>query len=237
MKGIQSRIISLWLDCSKIIAQRFGLEAPPISKSVEVIESTSATRIGGIFNQSMNEFQIHPDTKNGIIPLAGVVYRECLYNSLPPELCPESKQDIASEFARQMLKKSDRSKWVKEWQKIPTRRVRVDLVHTSYKAMHWAITLGGPGELDSLVHEFVSLARYGKSLNYEEYVEYLNLRTRNIVVELGHADVKIVDALLKDATATYRKVAEITGLSESWVCTRINRLKKKYVLMNFIKIV
>lgn len=234
MTGIQSRVLSLWLNCSKIVAQRFGLEALPISKSVEIIESISVNRMGGLYNHSVDEFQIHTDTEQGIIPLAGVVYRECLYNSLPPELCPEAKHDIASEFARQMLKKSDRTRWVKEWQKVPTQRVRVDLVHTSYKAMKWVIALGGPGELDSLVHELVSLARYGKSLDYGEYVEYLNLRTRNIVVELGNADVKIVDALLKDATATYRQVAEITGLSESWVCTRINRLKRKYVLMNFI---
>ena len=234
MTDIKSQVLSLWQDSSKLLAQRFGLEAPPISKSVDIIESVNVKRIGGFYNHSTNEFQLHPDTQLGTIPLAGVVYRECLYNSLPSELCHETKRDLAAEFARQMLKKSDRIKWVEEWKKIPTQKIRVDLVHTSYKAMNWVIVLGGPKELDSLVHEFVSLARYGKSLNYEEYAEYLNIRTRNIVVELNHADVKIVDALFKDATATYRKVAETTGLSESWVCTRINRLKRKYVLMNFV---
>jgi DNA-binding Lrp family transcriptional regulator len=229
----KSNVVSLWCDCSKLIAQRFGLEAPPISKSVEVIESVDVKRIGGFYNQSTNEFHLHPDILMGQIPLAGVVYRECLYNTLPPELCHETKRDLSSEFARQMLKKSERIKWVKEWKKIPTQKIRVDLVHTSYKSMNWIISLGGPGELDSLVHEFVSLARYGKSLNYEEYVEYINLRTRNIVVELTHTDIKIVDALYKDPTTTYRKVAKTTGLSESWVCTRINELKRKYVLMNY----
>lgn len=233
MTDIKSRVISLWLDCSKLIAQRFGLEAPPIPKSVQVIESNNVKRIGGFYNLSTNELQIHLTTQQGAIPITGVVYRECLFNSFPPELCYEAKRDLASEFTRQILKKSDRIKWVREWQKIPTQRVRTDLVHTSYKAMEWIIALGGPGELDSIVHEFVSLARYGKSLDFDEYVEYLTLRTRNIVVELSRADVKIVDALLKDATASYRQVAEITGLSESWVCTRINRLKRKYVLMNF----
>ena len=233
MTGIKPRVISLWLDCSKLIAQRFGLEAPPIPKSVEVIDAHKVKRIGGHYNLTRNELQIHHDTQKENISLTGVVYRECLFTAFPPELCNEAKRDLALEFARQILKKSDRIKWVKEWKKIPTQRVRADLVHTSYRAMEWIIALGGPGELDSLVHEFVSLARYGKTLDFDEYVEYLILRTRNIVVELGHADVKIVDALLKDATASYRHVAEITGLSESWVCTRINRLKKKYVLMNF----
>ncbi|MFX1558956.1 MAG: winged helix-turn-helix transcriptional regulator [Promethearchaeota archaeon] len=233
MTGKKSRVISLWLDCSKLISQRFGLEAPPISKSVDVIESVDVKRIGGFYNQLANEFQLHPDTLKETIPLAGVVFRECMYNSLPPELCHETKRDLSTEFARQMLKKSERIRWVEEWKKIPTQKIRADLVHTSYKSMEWITALGGPGELDSLVHEFVSLARYGKSLNYEEYVEYMNLRTRNIVVELSHTDIKIVDALYKDPTTTYRRVAKTTGLSESWVCTRINRLKRKYVLMNY----
>ena len=100
--------------------------------------------------------------------------------------------------------------------------------------MKWIIALGGQNELDSLVHEFVCMDRYGQSLDLDEYVEYMTLKTRNIVVELSNTDVKIVDALLKHDTATYREVADITGLSESWVCTRINRLKRRYVLMNFI---
>ncbi|MFX1579821.1 MAG: winged helix-turn-helix transcriptional regulator [Promethearchaeota archaeon] len=229
----KSQVVSLWCDCSTLIAQRFGLEAPPISESVEIIESVDVKRIGGFYNQSTNEFHLHPDTLMEQIPLAGVVYRECLYNALPSELCHETKRDLSSEFARQILKKSERIKWVKEWKKIPTQKIRVDLVHTSFKSMNWIISLSGPEELDSLVHEFVSLARYGKSLNYEEYVEYINLRTRNVVVELTHTDIKIVDALYKDPTTTYRKVAKTTGLSESWVCTRINQLKRKYVLMHY----
>ena len=233
MTGIESRVISLWLDCSKVVSQRFGLEAHSVPMSVRVIDAHKVKRIGGHFNCANDELQLHHDTLQGLIPLSGVIYRECLFNSLPPELCDEAKRDFASEFARQMMSKSDRLKWVKEWQTIPAQRVRGDLVHTSYKAMEWMISLGGQGELDSVVHEFVSLARYGKSLDFDEYVEYLTLRTRNIVVELGNSDVKIVDVLLKDASATYRQVAEITGLSESWVSTRINRLKKKYVLMSF----
>lgn len=234
MTDTKSRIASLWLSCSKLIDHRFGLEVPPLPKTVEVIKSDSVNRFGGFYNLSKKEFWVHPDTIQKMIPLTGVVYRECLFHSLPLELCPEAKRDLSSEFARQMLKKSDRIKWVKEWQTIPTQRVRVNLEYTSYRTMEWIISLGGPGELDSLVHEFVSLARYGKSLDFDEYIEYTSLRTRNIVVELGHADVKIVDVLLKDATATYRQVAEISGLSESWVCTRINRLKRKHVLNNFI---
>jgi DNA-binding Lrp family transcriptional regulator len=228
-----SHIVSLWCDCSRLIAQRFGLRAPPIFKSVEVVESVDVKRIGGFYNQPTNEFHLHPDTLMKTIPLAGVVYRECLYNTLPSELCHETRRDLSSEFARQTLTKSERVKWVREWKKIPTQKIRVDLVHTSYRSMERITSLGGRGELDSLVHEFVSLARYGKSLNFEEYVEYLNQRTRNIVVELTRTDIKIVDALYKDPTATYRKVAKTTGLSESWVCTRINQLKRKYVLMNY----
>ncbi|MFW9787306.1 MAG: winged helix-turn-helix transcriptional regulator [Candidatus Thorarchaeota archaeon] len=234
MTDIETLVLALWQDCSNLITQRFGLESDTVLNSVEVIEAHETARIGGYYVPSSKKIRIHLTALQGLIPLEGVVYRECLINNLPPELCIEAKYDLASEFARQTLKKNDRLKWVKEWQTIPTRRIRGDLIHTSYKAMEWLISLGGAGELDSLVHEFVSLARYGKSFDFEEYVKYLNLRTRNIVVELTHADVKIVDVLLKDASASYNQVAKITGLSPSWVSTRINRLKRKYVLMNFI---
>jgi DNA-binding Lrp family transcriptional regulator len=234
MTGIKSRVLSLWHDCSKRIKQRFGIESLAAPNSFEVIKEHETKRIGGYYDSTSMKLQIHIKTTQGYIPLSGVVYRECLISSLPRELCTEAKIDLATEFARQELTKSDRVKWVKEWKKIPSRRIRGDLVYTSYKTMNWIITLGGNSELDSLIHEFVSLARYGKSFDYEEYVKYQNLRTRNIVVELKHSDVKIVDALLKDASATYRQVAEISGLSPSWVSTRINRLKRKYVLMNYV---
>lgn len=234
MIDIDSQVTLLWQDCSRLVEQRFGLESHSAPQSVEVIDEHNTKRIGGYLNPKSKKLLIHSDTLQGLIPLVGVVYRECFFDSLPSEICDEAKHDLASELVRQTLKKVDRDKWVKQWQTLPTQKVRGDLVHTSYKAMEWIISLGGPNELDSLVHEFVSLARYGKSLDFDEYVEYLNLRTRNIVVELGHSDVKIVDTLLKDALATYRQVAKITGLSDSWVSTRINRLKRKYVLMNFV---
>ncbi len=232
MTEIKSQIAALWLDCSRIVAQRFGLQAHSVPKSVQVIEEHDISQVGGHYNPDKNEFQVYSETILDEIPLLGVVYRECFIHSLPPELCFEASRDLALEFARQMLKKPERNKWIAEWQKIPTERVRVNVLYTSYKMMEWIISLGGQGELDSLVHEFVSMARYGISLDFGEYVDYMLLRTQNIVVELGSADVKIVDALLKDETASYHQVAERTDLSESWVCTRINRLRRKYTLMN-----
>jgi DNA-binding Lrp family transcriptional regulator len=232
MTAIKFQITSLWLECSRIIAQRFGLQAPSVPKSVEVIDAHDISQIGGQYNPAKNEFQIHLEAAQNAVPLIGVVYRECFIHSLPPEICFEASRDIASEFVRQTLRKSERTKWITVWRKIPTERVRVNLLYTSYRMMEWIIALGGPGELDSLVHEFVSMARYGISLNFVEYVDYMVLRTQNIVVELGNTDVRIVDALLRDETASYHQVAEATGLSESWVCTRINRLKRRYTLRN-----
>lgn len=230
MTEIKSEIAALWVECSKIIAQRFGLQAPSTPKSVQVIEEQDILRIGGQYIPEKSEFQVNFATMQDEIPLAGVVYKECFFHSLPSGLCFENSRDLAAEFARQMLKKPERNKWIAAWRKIPTERVHVNLLYTSSKMMEWIISLGGPGELDSLAHEFVSMARYGISLDFSEYVDYMYLRTQNIVVELGNADVKIVDALLKDETASYSQVAERTNLSESWVCTRINRLRKKYTL-------
>lgn len=233
MTNPNSQVAALWLECSRIIDQRFGLEAPTPPRLVEVIDAQSVKRIGGHYDSSVEKLQIHPDTKNGKIPLAGVVYRECLYHSLPSELCFEAKRDLASEFTRQVLKKSERNDWINAWRTIPAQRFRPNLLYSPYGLMSWINALGGPSELDTLVHEFLTMARYGKSMDFDEYVEYMTLRTRNIVVELSHSEIKILDSLLKEETASYRRVAEISGLSESWVSTQISRLKQKYVLMSF----
>ena len=56
-------------------------------------------------------------------------------------------------------------------------------------------------------------------------------RTQDIVVGLSQTELKIIDALQKDAEISYRQVASSTGLSESWVSTKINHLKNRYVLV------
>lgn len=234
MTELQSQITTLWIDSSKAISQRFGLKTPPTPELVQVIDTCDISRFGGQHIPDKNKIQICAGVLQGEIPLAGIIHRECLLHSLPSKLCFEAVRDIAMEFARQMIRQHDRIKWLQQWQKIPTERVHVNLLYTSYRMMDWIITLGGLEQLDSLVHEFVSMARYGISFDFNEYVEYMFLRTQNIAVELGPSDVKILDILLKDETASYHQVAEMTGLSEPWVCTRINRLRKKYVLTDIM---
>jgi DNA-binding Lrp family transcriptional regulator len=97
--------------------------------------------------------------------------------------------------------------------------------------MDWIRSLGGEKELDLLLHELVSMAKYGKSLSFVEYVEYIVKRTQNIEVALTHAEIKILAEILNDENVKYKSIAQNIGFSESWVSTRINRLKQKYVLM------
>ncbi|MFW9769413.1 MAG: hypothetical protein ACFFF9_15955 [Candidatus Thorarchaeota archaeon] len=171
------------------------------------------------------------DVLEGEIPLKGLVFRECFYNSLPNNLCSEAKRDLSFEFSRQYLKKGEKDKWISIWKRIPSLRVQANLIYNSLELMTWIRTLGGKDELDAILHEFVCMFRYGKSLDFNDYVEYMMQRVQNIVVALNQVEVKILDALMKNREASYKQVAEITGLSESWVCSKINYLKRKYVLM------
>jgi DNA-binding Lrp family transcriptional regulator len=209
---------------------RFQLEAPPQPASIKTIDESDSSRSGGKYSLVDREFQVTSDVLFGRIPLRGLVFRECLFNALPNNLCPEAKRDLSSEFSRQLLKKADRDKWVSEWRRIPPRRVQANLIYNSLGLMTWIHTLGGNNELDSLVHEFVCMFRYGKSLDFQQYVEYMMQRVQNIIVSLSEAEAKIVDSLMKNPDASYIQVSNITGFSESWVCTKINRLKRKYVL-------
>ena len=231
MTNLTSQVSELWHECSKMISDRFGLQVPHNPQTITIIDTSDILRFGGHYVDENRELQITHEVVEGKIPLNGIVFRECLFNSLPQDLCPEAKRDLASEFTRQSLKKADKRKWITTWRSVPSQRIRVNLVYNSFELMTWIDALGGNSELDSLAHEFMSMFRYGKSLDFEEYVEYMTKRAQNIMVGLSPAEVKIVDALMKNRNASNQQVAEITGLSEPWVSTRINHLKRKYVLM------
>ena len=231
MKHIISQISDLWEDCSNNVASRFQLETPPKPDSIRKINKTDSLQIGGSYFAENRELQVTDEVLEGEIPLKGMIFRECLFNSLPNNLCVEAKRDLAFEYSRQSLKKSDKDAWISVWRTIPSQRIRANLVYNSLDLMTWIHTLGGNNELDLLIHEFVCMFRYGKSLDFQQYVEYMTHRVQNIVVELSDSEVKIVDALMKNRDASYQEVSEIIGLSESWVCTKINHLKRKYVLM------
>ncbi len=225
------RSVELWNVSSKVIHEHFGLDVPPEPKRVRVIKIMDALRIGGQYVPELMELQVTQDVVENKLPLEGVIHRECLFHALPEDLCDESKHDVASEFARYKLGKEDRELWLNEWKNIPSIRVRANLLYNSFELMDWMHNLGGFKEFDALIHELESMSRYGKTLTFEEYVEYMTRRIQDIVVGLSKTEVKIIDILQKNESTSYRQIARITGLSESWVSTRINKLKKRYVLV------
>jgi DNA-binding Lrp family transcriptional regulator len=233
MNDLALSVTTLWHTSSREIHERFGLDCPIEIDRIKIIEADSAKRIGGHYDIDGGELLLTQDVITDVIPLQGVIYRECMYYSLPQNFCDEVKHDLSTEFARQVLNKTDCAKWLDSWKIIPTRRVRANVVYNSFELMEWIHNLGGNNELDSLIHEVECMSRYGKTLAFEEYVEYMIRRTQDIIVGLTQTDLKIIDVLQKNESSSYRKVAEITGLSESWVSTRINLLKKKYVLAEF----
>ncbi len=231
MIDLTSEILDMWYECSKIIVDRFQLETPPQPNLIKKINKLDSLRIGGSYIVEDRELQVTDEVLKGEIPIRGLVFRECLISSLPNNLCIEAKRDLAFEYSRQLLKKVDRNKWISAWKYVPSQRIQANLVYNSFELMTWMNTLGGNDELDLLIHEFVCMFRYGKSLDFQQYVEYMMHKIQNIVVKLSQTEVKIIDVLMKNREAMYYQVAEITGLSESWVSTKINYLKRKYVLM------
>ena len=234
MSDLKLRSTEFWKLSSKSVHEHFGFETPPEPKRVRIIDVSSAIRIGGQYQIESEELQLTLDVINNEIPLEGVIHRECFFHSLPNNLCDEAKHDVSSGFARSILGKSDRKLWLDKWKKIPSQRIRANLVYNSFELMDWMYNLGGFEELVKLTHELESMSRYGKDLIFEEYIEYMTRRTQDIVVGLSQTELKIISALRKEVTLSYRQVANSTGLSESWVSTRINNLKKRYVLANFI---
>ena len=230
MTALKSRVSTYWEMSSKRIRDDFAVDTPPVPKDVQIINSKESIRFGGQYSTDSELLQVTQEVIDNKIPLEGIVHRECLFHSLSSDLCDEARHDIASCFARTQLYKADRVKWVNRWMKLPLKRIRANLEYNSFETMDWMYKLGGPEELVRLIHEFECMSRYGKKLEFEEYFEYMIRRTQDIVVGLSQTEVKIVDSLQKESDISYRQISKNTGLSESWISTKINRLKERYVL-------
>ncbi len=231
---MKQRISELWTESSKIIHNRFRLEVPECPQEIIThSDSHNTERFGGFIDTS-GVLRLEQQTCKGVIPLRGVIFRESLYAVLPDLICWEAKRDIAAEYARQNLSKEEMLLWEQAWKRIPTIRVRANLQYTSFKMMEWMISLAGDSELDSLVHEFLSMAKYGKQLEFEEYVDYLTIRTHEIEVGLDHTEVKIIDILLENPNASNKEIGRSLGFSDSWVSAKINRLMKRHILRAFV---
>ena len=231
MSELKLRSIEFWRASSKIISDHFGVETLPAPKVVSRISPYHAIRFGGQYHVESETLQITQEVIENKIPLEGIIHRECLFYTLPPNFCDEAKHDVASSFARVLLEKNDRERWITHWKEMPPERIRANAVYNSFEMMDWMHNLGGYDELVTLIHEFQSMNRYGKTLAFEEYFDYMIRRIQDIVVGLSQTEVKIIDALQKEADLSYRQVASSTGLSESWVSTKINNLKNRYVLV------
>ncbi|MHA1662860.1 MAG: winged helix-turn-helix domain-containing protein [Candidatus Thorarchaeota archaeon] len=215
----------------KTILDHFGLEASFEPKRVRIIDQIQAKRFGGHYQVDTEELYVTQAAIENRIPFEGIIYRECLFHSLPSDFCDEARHDIASCFARAMLGKDDRERWNRFWKTVPPQRIRANLEYDSFEIMDWMYNLGGYDELTTLIHEIESMDRYGKLLTFEEYVEYMIRRTQDIVVGLSQTEVKIIDILQKKADSSYRQVSNLTNLSESWISTKVNQLKDRYVLV------
>jgi DNA-binding Lrp family transcriptional regulator len=224
-------MIEYWKASSKTILDHFGLEAPPIPTRLRMIDSIQAERFGGQYNIPTEELLITQEVIENDVPLEGVVYRECLFHALPSDFCVAAQHDIASCFARIMLDRDNGERWISQWKMIPSQRIRANLEYDSFELMDWMYNLGGYDELTTLIHEIESMDKYGKKLTFEEYVEYMIKRTQDIIVGLSQTEVKIITAIQKDANVSHRQVSEQTGLSESWISTKVNQLKNRYVLV------
>ncbi|MGY5874141.1 MAG: hypothetical protein RTU30_00205 [Candidatus Thorarchaeota archaeon] len=230
MTAMRVDATELWEKAADSVIKRFRLKVPSSPLTIKTIDDSNDLRIGGYYEPSTQELALSAKAEQRDIPLEGVIFREALLCALPIDFCVESKRDIASEFARQSLDREARENWGDLWKEIPSIRIRANLIYNSFRLINGISTLGGDKELDLIVHEFVTMSRYGIHLRFTEYVEYLVKRHQNIMVELSETEVRILDTILRLKRDSYREVAKATGLSESWASTKINNLKQKLVL-------
>ncbi len=228
---MNNEVLSIWKEASRVIDNRFHYQVNIVPRKIKIISDSETLRFGGYLDETSPTLYITENTNINLIPLAGVIYRECLFHSLPSNICDKAKYDVSCEFARQSLLRGEKQKWEEVWKIEEKIRVWQNLTYTSYATMNWMVSLGGDGELDTLLHEFSSMEKYGRKLDFISYVEYMQKRTQNIDVELNPTEMKVIDALLKTNTTTLSEIADELNLSNAWISTLVNRLQKRYILI------
>ncbi|NWF94516.1 MAG: hypothetical protein HXY34_00060 [Candidatus Thorarchaeota archaeon] len=165
----------------------------------------------------------------------GIVARECARSALRSDsLCAECITDVATEFAAQQLCSDERARWRKTWQESSDdRRVNGVIVYSPAAGYEALYDVAGPDGLKSIIRDVFNASRYGVRLEFNDYAAYFETRFRRFSVGLTAAEVRILDAMLRDPSATYQLVAQRTGFTPQWVTQRIASLENRRVLRSW----
>jgi len=232
-----SEIRSLWTTISSEISRAYGFSPDACPESIQIVEDESSeSALGGWLDD--DSLFVSLDTVQGRIPLRGLIAKACFRSALPEAgICEEFADDTSTEFARQMLETCEEKEWVRRWAvQSPRRAISTVQVYNPSAFFPLLYRLIGSDALQDMINEVMVMLKYGLTLNFEDYLDFIKNRFRRFSARLDSTELKMVKRLLQRSSPTYVDLAAEVGVSPEWLSKKISRLRQKGILRKFDRV-
>ena len=231
---LRNKVADLWRTTSQEITRRFGLTSLPVPAGIEIVRAKdSKAEFGGTMKSEtlfLSELAV-----SGQVSLKGVIARACLISAFPEsDICPESIDDVSTEFARQVIDDSERKAWSEMWaEHVPERKFSEGITHNPSRSFPALFEMIGEIGLDTIVRDLLSASKYEIDFTLEDYLRYFESRARRFSVSLTKTNLQIVNRLLNDPDTSFEAIAKKLRLTPEWISARIGELRNRNILHKF----
>ncbi|MCK4566041.1 MAG: Lrp/AsnC family transcriptional regulator, partial [Candidatus Thorarchaeota archaeon] len=219
----------IWVRCCSILQNSYQLK--PETNPVSVMDIQK-------WNQMLSSYDPQENNMESRALLKGNIARECFNSVVSPNgICPQCIDDLAMEFARQMLDTSEEKHWLIMWDaEESTGSRKTTRFYRPSKTFPQIDLVGGPGTFSKIIKEIIATAKSGIALDFDDFVLFLRKRLKRIAAQMDQTDVRIVSHLVDSGKVDNLSVAKALNITPEWVSRKIGQLRKRGILRRFDRV-
>lgn len=219
----------IWTRCCSILQNSYQLKQD--TNPVSVLDMQKWNRIISSYDSQGDNMELRALLK-------GNIARECFNSAVSPRgICVQCIDDLAMEFARQMLDTTEEKHWLKMWdaeESTGSRKItRFYRPSTTFPQIE---LVGGSGTFSKIVKEILATASSGTTLDFDDFILFLRKRLKRIAAKMDHTDVRIVSHLVNNAEVNNISMAKDLNITPEWVSRKISQLRKRCILRRFDRV-
>jgi DNA-binding Lrp family transcriptional regulator len=221
--------IDIWVRCCSILRNSYQLNQD--TNPVSVLGTNRWNKLLSSYNPQNGNSELRALSR-------GNIARACFNSGVSPSgICSQCTDDLAMEFARQILDRTEQKHWVKMWNDAESNGSRKTTRFYNPSMTFPQIELvGGPGTFSKIVKEALATTKSGLVLDFNDFVLFLGKRLKQIVARMDHTDVRIVSHLIKSGEIDNLSLAKALDITPEWVSRKISQLKKRGILRCFNRV-
>jgi len=219
----------IWIQCCAVLQKRYQLNQDP--NPITVIDINKWKKILASYSSQNTDL-------NSLSLVKGNIARVC-FNSVISSIsiCSQCIDDLAMEFARQMLDTKEQTSWVEMWSsEESTGSRKTTRFYKPSKTFPQIDIVGGPWTFSKIVKELVATAKSGFVLDFEDFVLFIRKRLKRIAARMDNTDVRIVSHLIYNGDVENQSVARALEITPEWASRKISQLKKRGILRRFDRV-